>query len=105
MESLPKLVIRTQIINKRAVFYQNCLNASADANEQYLKNILAYVGPVVISMWVQASSFQGYKGGVYYDTTCPNACEKVNHGMLLVGYGTDTTTFTVPVDYWLIKNR
>jgi hypothetical protein len=39
---------------------------------------------------------QFYGGGVI--DTC---CEELNHGVLLVGYGTDDKTKS---DYWLVKN-
>jgi len=45
-----------------------------------------------------------YESGIYWDETCPNQCQKVNHAMLLVGYGTDTETYSEPLDYWLFKN-
>lgn len=35
--------------------------------------------------------------GVYKDVSCT---QKVNHGVLVVGYGTEGTH-----DYWLVKNR
>lgn len=62
-----------------------------------LKNAVAAIGPISIS--IDASpSFQSYKSGVYNDVACSNST--LNHGMLIVGYGTDP----VIGDYWLIKN-
>lgn len=37
--------------------------------------------------------------GVYYDEECSS--EELDHGVLLVGYGTDPEAG----DYWLVKNR
>jgi len=51
------------------------------------------VGPVSVS--VNADGMQYYGGGIYNDASCSTA---VNHGMLVVGYGTDG------IDYWIIKN-
>lgn len=41
-----------------------------------------------------------YDTGVYDDKVCD---DKVNHGVLLVGYGTDNST-KPSKDYWIIKN-
>ena len=54
------------------------------------------------SVAVDASSvsFQYYTNGIYYDTDCSKT--NLNHAMLVVGYGTDSTT---GLDYWILKNR
>jgi cathepsin L len=70
-----------------------------NGTEGELKAIVANVGPVVISMHV-VSTFQFYKSGVYYDSTCNSVCSTTNHAMVAVGYGTDP----VGGDYWLVKN-
>jgi cathepsin K len=50
--------------------------------------------------------FQLYESGIFYDEDCPkssakvNQCDKVNHSVLLVGYGTSKKG----IPYWLIKN-
>ena len=51
-------------------------------------------------MGVNASTdgFQFYETGVLDDTLCPL---EMNHAVLVVGYGNDTTT---GLDYWLVKN-
>ena len=74
-----------------------------NGNEGELKKVLANVGPVVVYMYAK-DSFQHYKSGVYYDQSCPSRCPEINHAVLLVGYGTDKTTYKKPVDYWIIKN-
>lgn len=51
--------------------------------------------PVAVGICA-SPAMQFYGGGVI--DTC---CEDLNHGVLLVGYGTDKQTNT---DYWLVKN-
>jgi hypothetical protein len=43
-------------------------------------------------------SLQLYDGGVYHSYFCSQ--NKLDHGVLAVGYGTDGSK-----DYWLVKNR
>ena len=51
----------------------------------------------VISLGVDASTWRTYKSGVF--TNCANT--GLNHGVALVGYGTDEET---GLEYFLIKN-
>jgi C1A family cysteine protease len=51
--------------------------------------------PVAIAIEADQSGFQFYSGGVFSGTCGKN----LDHGVLLVGYGTDSGT-----DYWLVKN-
>eukprot|EP00613_Pedinella_sp_CCMP2098_P061268 CAMPEP_0171983910 /NCGR_PEP_ID=MMETSP0993-20121228/273553_1 /TAXON_ID=483369 /ORGANISM="non described non described, Strain CCMP2098" /LENGTH=421 /DNA_ID=CAMNT_0012636709 /DNA_START=181 /DNA_END=1449 /DNA_ORIENTATION=- len=55
------------------------------------------VGPVAIT--VDASAWSSYAGGVF--DGCDQASPDLDHGVLLVGYGTDETTGQ---DYWLVRN-
>lgn len=50
-----------------------------------------------IAVGICASPAMQFYGGGVIDT----CCEELNHGVLLVGYGTDAKTNT---DYWLVKN-
>jgi hypothetical protein len=52
------------------------------------------VQPVSIAIEADQSGFQLYKSGVF----CGNCGTNLDHGVLAVGYGTDTT------DYWKVKN-
>ena len=54
------------------------------------------------SVAVDAStiSFQYYTNGIYTDSDCNRS--NLNHAMLVVGYGRDSTS---GLDYWILKNR
>lgn len=55
-------------------------------------------GPVAVAIEADTRYFQSYAGGVL---TSASACgTNLDHGVLLVGYGTDP----VDGDYWLVKN-
>jgi len=54
--------------------------------------------PVSIAIEADQSVFQLYSGGVITSSACGTA---LDHGVLIVGYGTDNKTM---VDYWLVKN-
>lgn len=65
-------------------------------DEQELLNAVASIGPIAIGIKVQNSFYQ-YSGGVYDDETCMST--GINHGVLLVGYGSEDGK-----EYWLVKN-
>lgn len=66
-----------------------------DNNEDSLLNAVATVGPISVGIYV-ANSFYSYGGGVYDE---PNCNGQINHGVLVVGYGSENGN-----DYWLVKN-
>lgn len=52
--------------------------------------------PVAVAIAASARVFQLYTGGVITSAACG---DKIDHGVLLIGYGTDHGK-----DYWLVKN-
>jgi len=66
-------------------------------SENDLKNAAA---TTVISVAIDASqqSFQFYSSGVYDEPNC-NSCDNLDHGVAVVGYGTESGS-----DYWLVRN-
>lgn len=73
--------------------YSNVPTNSVNA----LKNALAS-GPVSVAVEADQTAFQYYTGGVV-TTGCGAS---LDHGILAVGYGTDTTT---GAEYFLVKNQ
>lgn len=70
-----------------------------EGDEDALLEALATVGPVSIAIDASHESFQFYSHGVYDEPECSS--DELDHGVLLVGYGTDPKT---KKDYWLVKN-
>jgi len=64
-------------------------------DEQILKRAVA-IGPVSVAIQANVSSFRFYKSGIYQDPECG---DQLDHGVLIVGYGTDQN-----LDYWIVKN-
>ena len=42
-----------------------------------------------------------YQSGIYIDYECGT---KLDHGVLVVGYGTERQGFGQSMDYWIVKN-
>jgi len=66
-------------------------------DEDQLAAQLAQTGPFAIA--INAGPWTGYRGGIMTD--CPQG--SVSHGVLAVGYGSDTVNGTA-TKYWLVKN-
>jgi len=55
------------------------------------------IGPVSVAIEADQQCFQFYSGGVLSDPSCGT---NLDHGVLVVGYGTDPTAGA----YWIVKN-
>ncbi|KAM6106543.1 cathepsin S-like [Pterocles gutturalis] len=65
-------------------------------DEAVLKDAVANVGPVSVSIDASQPTFFLYKAGIYRDPSCSQVG---NHAVLVVGYGSLDGE-----DYWLVKN-
>lgn len=61
---------------------------------------MATVGPVTVAIDASQRGFQFYKDGIYLDSNCKNKQEEMNHGVLVIGFGTEADG----KKYWLVKN-
>ncbi|XP_065508577.1 procathepsin L-like isoform X2 [Caloenas nicobarica] len=72
----------------------------AQGNETALEQAVATVGPVSVAVDASGFHFHFYKSGVFSSVFCS---QRVNHGMLAVGYGTGQDNGR-NVSYWILKN-
>jgi len=76
--------------------YQNVTSGS----EADLQAAVANQPTVSIAIDAGLDSFQFYSSGVYNAPLCGNKIDDLDHGVLIVGYGTTSSG----VDYWIVKN-
>jgi len=55
--------------------------------------------PVSVAIDASQDSFQDYDGGIYYEPACNSDLNDLDHGVLVVGYGSEDDD-----DYWIVKN-
>jgi len=65
------------------------------SNEANLLDAVTNVGPISVAIEADQNSFQGYSGGVLTG----NCGTQLDHGVLTVGFGTESGT-----NYWKVKN-
>lgn len=75
--------------------YVNVTSNDTDA----FKLALIKHGPLSIAIDASPRTFSFYSHGIYYDETCKNGIDDLDHAVLAVGYGTINQE-----DYWLVKN-
>lgn len=68
-------------------------------DEETLKQAIARVGPIEVSISFVHEKFMRYAEGIYFDLECDDGM--TNHAVSVVGYGTDVKT---KMDYWIVKN-
>lgn len=76
------------------VSISGCVDVTKN-NQVNLKEAVS-IGPVSIAIEADTKAFQLYKSGVLTGDACGT---NLDHGVLIVGYGTDAGT-----EYWLVKN-
>lgn len=76
------------------VFMSDCKDVPAN-NQIALKEAVS-LGPVSVAIEADTRTFQLYSGGVLTSDACGT---NLDHGVLIVGYGTESNT-----EYWLVKN-
>lgn len=70
----------------------------SSANENELQAALVTHGPISVAIDAVHDSLFHYKDGIWHEPNCSS--ESLNHGVLLVGYGTDE----FERDYYILKN-
>lgn len=75
--------------------FSSCIKIPKN-NQLALKEVVAEYGPISIAIQADKSVFKDYKSGIISDDSCGT---DLDHGVLIVGYGTENST-----KYWIVKN-
>lgn len=67
-------------------------------DENLLKEAVAKTGPVSAAIDSTDPAFRLYKSGVYKNDKCKTGADDLDHGVLIVGYGTDKQAG----DFWIV---
>ncbi|KAF7226676.1 cathepsin S, ortholog2, tandem duplicate 1 [Nothobranchius furzeri] len=96
--SYPYKGVDGQCLYNPAYRAANCSSYSflPEGDESALKEAVANIGPISVAIDARQPRFAFYRSGVYNDPSCT---QKVNHGVLAVGYGALNGQ-----NYWLVKN-
>lgn len=65
-------------------------------NQLLLKEAVGIYGPISVAIQADQEVFRDYVNGIISDKECGN---NLDHGVLIVGYGTENDT-----KYWIVKN-
>ncbi|XP_054156575.1 uncharacterized protein LOC128954977 [Oppia nitens] len=84
--------------SKSAVTIENAYGTQPHDADQ-LQQALSDIGPLAVVMNASGPNFRGYSRGVYSNSGCLSGDTQINHGVTVVGYGTEDG-----MDYWLVKN-
>ena len=68
-------------------------------DEEGLTNKVATEGPISVGIDAGQTSFQLYHSGVYYEANCHENEFRLNHSVLVVGYGADGNE-----EFYMVKN-
>jgi hypothetical protein len=75
--------------------------AIPEGNETGMAQALVNYGPLFIGLDADSQLFMFYKTGVLSINNCPTRRQDMDHAMVAVGYGYDTT---LKMSYWIVKN-
>lgn len=82
--------------NKIKIHLKGYGYVDAEDDDDNLAEAVTKFGPIVVSINSDLETFMRYSSGIYFDEKCT---DEVNHGALLVGYGSEDG-----IDYWIVKN-
>lgn len=69
------------------------------SNENAMKVAIFKKGPLSVAIDASRRTFTFYSHGVFYEETCGNKLDDLDHAVVVVGYGTIGGEL-----YWLVKN-